>query len=122
MCIRDRLGGVAPCEIFLHLAAQLEVGVQLGWLGPARARIRQRVRTGRSISTAIGVARQLATDRRRVASQPAGDRAHRLTASTRDGDLFALCECQTATLQIAPAPRTDATLGGQPSSALLAIR
>jgi hypothetical protein len=110
-------------EIFLHLAAQLEVGVQLGRLGPAGALIGERMRPGGSIASApTRVARQLATDRRRAAPQPPGDRPHRLTRRAPDRDLLALGERQTPTLQIPPAARTHTTLRGQPPSALLAIR
>jgi hypothetical protein len=55
------------------------------------------------------VARQLAADRRRAASQPLGDLAHRLAASPAEGDLLALSERQAATLQIAAAAGAHAS-------------
>src|SRR5665811_2074644 len=113
----DLLGRVAPAEIFLHLAAQLDVGHELGRLGAARTLIRQRVRRRRAIPTRRArVAGQLPTDRRRAASQPPGDRPHRLTTSPRDRDLFPLRKRQAPTLEVAPAARTHTTLCAQPPS------
>src|SRR5665811_1923316 len=105
----DLLGRVAPAEIFLHLAAQLDVGHELGRLGAARTLIRQRGRRRRAIPTRRArVAGQLPTDRRRAASQPPGDRPHRLTTSPRDRDLFPLRTRQAPTLEVATAARPRA--------------
>jgi len=97
--------------------------VQRGRLGTAGALVGERVRRCRPIATRpAGVARQLATDRRRAAPPPPRDRAHRLTTRAPHRDLLALCERQTATLQIPAAARPDPALSNQPPSAVLAIR
>ena len=118
----DLLGRIAPAEIFLHLAAQLQVDPELGRFGPARALIRQCVRRRRAIpTTLLSVARQLAADRRWVASQPARDRPHRLTTGARDRDLLPLAKRQTPTLEIPTSTRSHPTLRAQPSHSFLPI-
>ena len=72
--------------------------------------------------TAIGVAVQLARDRRRRAAQAPRDRADRLTARGAQGDLLTLSERQAAAFEIAAAARTNAAAGPDPPRALLAIR
>jgi len=75
----DLLGRVATNQIVLHDPAQREVGRELGRLGAARAVVGQRVRHRRAVTTvAVGVATQLARDRRRRPSQAPGDRSDRL--------------------------------------------
>jgi hypothetical protein len=112
------LGRVAPPEIFLHLATQLEVRHELRRLRSARAPIRASVSSRGAVATGpLAVTRELATDRRRVASQPAGDRSHRLTTRARESDLLPLIKRQTATLQVPATTRTDPARDLQPPTA-----
>ena len=119
----DLLRRLAPTEIFLHLWAQRRVRHQLRRLRSARAVIRERVCRRRPITTSpISITGELATDRQWAASQPAGDRAHRLTASARDRDLLPLGERQTAALQITTPTRTHPARGHDPPPPLNPIR
>ena len=73
-------------------------------------------------TVAVGVATQLARDRRRRAAQPPGDRTDRLSACAGQRDLLALGERQAAALELAPAARAHAAARRHPARALLAIR
>ena len=119
----DLLRRVAPLQILLHLLSQRQVGGQLRWLGPPGALVGERVRGRRAIRlpAAAGVTPKLAADRRRAAPKPPSDRSHRLTTRTRQRDLLALRERQTAALQIPTATRAHPTGRDQPPSSLLAI-
>ena len=89
----DLLGRVAPQQIVLHELAQRHVDGQLGRLGAARALIGERVRRRRAVAaTAVGVATQLARDRRRRPPQAPRDHADRLPARACERDLLTLSE------------------------------
>ena len=119
----DLLRRVAPLQILLHLLSQRQVGRQLRSLGPPGALVGERVRGRRAIRlpAAAGVTPKLAADRRRAAPKPPSDRSHRLTTRTRQRDLLALRERQTAALQIPTTTRAHPTRRDQPPSSLLAI-
>ena len=79
-------------------------------------------RRRRPVATvAVGVAAQLARDRRRRPLQSAGDRTDRLAACTGQRDLLTLPERQATAPEVAPAARPHAAARGHPARALLAI-
>ncbi len=87
-----------------------------------RARRRARGPCRAVAPRAVGVARQLATDRRRATAQPRGDRADLLAAGAPQRDLLALSERQTAAFEIAAAARTHTTGLTQPRQPAMAVR
>jgi hypothetical protein len=118
----DLLGRQAPSEIVLHDPPQEQVRGQLGRLGATRALERPGVRRRRPVATsAVGVAAQLARDRRRCAAQAARDRTHHLAARPRERDLLTLDQRQATSLEVAAAARAHAAAGRHPARALRAI-
>ena len=75
---------------------------ELRRLRTARALIRQRVRRRRAVAAAVGVALELARDRRRRPPQAPGDSSHCLAARPGERDLLTLGERQATALQVAP--------------------
>ena len=70
----------------------------------------------------VGVAAQLARDRRRRAAQTPSNTAHRLAPRRRQSDLLTLGERQVAALQIPTTARTHPARRSHPARSLLAIR
>ena len=119
----DLLGRVAPPQIILHELAQRHVDGQPGRLGAARALVGQRVCRRRPVTAAaVGVATQLARDRRRCAPQSPRDHPDRLAAGPAQRDLLTLGKRQAAALQVASAAGAHAATRSHPARALLAIR
>ncbi len=118
----DLLGRVATREILLDLRPQRQVDLKLRRLGAARAPVGRRVRAGGPVAAAaIGVAPQLARDRRGRPAEAPRYAADRLAARSRERDLLALCKRQVASLQVAPAARAYPAVVGDPARALLAV-
>src|SRR5439155_17493038 len=105
--------------LLAHLGAQRQVDRPPGRLGPAGSLPGQRVRRDRAIAAmTIGVAPQLAGDRRRRATQAPSDAAHRLATRACQRDLLTLRERQVAALQIAPTARTHPAARSHPARPL----
>src|SRR4051812_17071471 len=79
-------------------------------------------RRGAVAAVTVGVAAQLARDRRRRPPEPPRDLALLLAARVSERDLLARAERQASALQTAAAPRAHAAAGGHPARALLAVR
>src|SRR5689334_6307187 len=87
----------------------------------ARVGPRMRRRGPVAAAAVIGVAAQLATDRRRAAPQAPGDHSHRVAGRPAQRDLLTLRQRQATALQAATATRTNAAADRDPPRALLAI-
>ena len=119
---RDLRRRVLACQVLLDDLAQRRVDRKLGRLGTLGSLPGQRVRAaGAILPPGVGVAAQLARDRRWGATQPPRDPADRLTAGSEQHDLLTLGERQAAALEMPAAAGADPASGRDPPPALLPI-
>lgn len=96
--VADPLGAPVPPEPCGHICVQVGSGPDLAPLGTGPARCRQLIGAVRSVPAVcrMGIAAQLAADRRRAAPEAPGNAAHACAGPAQVGDLDALVDAQIA--------------------------